>query len=221
MRVRARGPQPKLCETCRTIGAPVPCSHCGSVVLRIPDRPRRWVTCSTDCRAALQHAERRAVMTDKARRKLSARNAERRQARRDSPPKPRGPREMTPYELARRKVWVSGQCQECREWFVITNKKARFCSPDCLRVHNNKWGKRTGDNKLSNALRTSIYERDKSICQLCFEPVDLTLPRGHRMSKTLDHIECQSWALIPDHRPSNLRLAHWSCNSSRQNRIAA
>jgi hypothetical protein len=32
---------------------------------------------------------------------------------------------------------------------------------------------------------------------------------------SLDHIEPQSWALIPDHSPANLRLAHRWCNSVR------
>jgi 5-methylcytosine-specific restriction endonuclease McrA len=64
-------------------------------------------------------------------------------------------------------------------------------------------------------VRLAIYERDGWVCQLCHEPVDPDLDQSDVWGATLDHIECQSWALIPDHRPTNLRLAHRWCNSAR------
>lgn len=74
---------------------------------------------------------------------------------------------------------------------------------------------------ITRAERLAIYERDGWVCQLCYEPVDSSLNPSHRMAATLDHIECQSWVLVPDHSPANLRLAHRSCNSTRGNRVAA
>lgn len=74
---------------------------------------------------------------------------------------------------------------------------------------------------ISPADRLAIYERDGWICQLCLEPVD---PEARPLSArypSLDHIEPQSMALIPDHRPSNLRTAHCGCNAARGNRQSA
>lgn len=63
--------------------------------------------------------------------------------------------------------------------------------------------------------RADIYERDEWVCQLCHEPVDPDHPeRRHQAS--LDHIIPQSYG--GGHDPSNLRLAHISCNSRRGNR---
>lgn len=66
--------------------------------------------------------------------------------------------------------------------------------------------------------RLAIYERDGWVCQLCGDPVPRDVDYLDPLAATLDHIECQSWALIPDHSPSNLRLAHRLCNSLRSDR---
>lgn len=74
--------------------------------------------------------------------------------------------------------------------------------------------------KVPPDLRLAIYERDGWTCQLCGDPVDPDLPSTDRWSATLDHIECQSWVLVPDHSPRNLRLAHRVCNARRGDRAA-
>jgi hypothetical protein len=73
--------------------------------------------------------------------------------------------------------------------------------------------------KPSKAFRLAIYERDSWTCQLCGDPVDRSATPSTRLAPSLDHIECQSWALIPDHSAKNLRLAHRRCNSKRGNRV--
>lgn len=74
---------------------------------------------------------------------------------------------------------------------------------------------------IAPADRIAIYERDDWTCQLCGKPVDLTVHHLHRDAPSLDHIEPQSHALIPNHAPSNLRTAHRGCNAARGNRFAA
>ena len=74
---------------------------------------------------------------------------------------------------------------------------------------------------IAPADRVAIYERDEWTCQLCRKPVDLAVHHLHRDAPSLDHIEPQSLALIPNHAPSNLRTAHRGCNSARGNRVAA
>lgn len=73
-------------------------------------------------------------------------------------------------------------------------------------------------NWITKDRRRALYERDNWTCQLCGEPVDPST-YGARYP-TLDHIEPQSLALIPDHSDRNLRTAHLSCNSKRGNRVA-
>lgn len=77
---------------------------------------------------------------------------------------------------------------------------------------------REGEFYVPRAERLAIYERDGWVCQLCGEPVDRDAHFNDRRYPSLDHIECQSWVLVPDHRPSNLRTVHRACNSSRRNR---
>lgn len=71
---------------------------------------------------------------------------------------------------------------------------------------------------LSRADRLAIYERDGWVCQICFDAVAQDLHFNDLMAPTLDHIEPQSAALIPNHSPQNLRLAHRICNARRGNR---
>ena len=134
-------------------------------------------------------------------------------------------------------------CQDCRRTRhgTKTRYKTDGCRCDLCRAWNNQdqrkyvesYRSRNGESAkarfrnpakrspVSRAVRLAIYERDEWTCQLCAEPVDPNLPVNDRMSPTLDHIECQSWSLIPDHSERNLRLAHRACNASRGNVRAA
>lgn len=81
---------------------------------------------------------------------------------------------------------------------------------------------RPGDYRrysMSQEKRLAIFERDEWTCQICELPLDLLAHWNDPMSPTLDHIEPQSLALIPDHSPDNLRAAHRRCNASRGNRV--
>lgn len=82
--------------------------------------------------------------------------------------------------------------------------------------------RRPGENRhyhLSDAERLAIYERDSWTCQLCFEAVDRSGHFNEPFAATLDHVIPQSLTLVPDHSPSNLRLAHRICNARRGNRM--
>jgi HNH endonuclease len=62
-----------------------------------------------------------------------------------------------------------------------------------------------------------LYKRDKGICSLCLHKVDAKLKFPHPQSATVDHI-------IPlaqggEHSLRNTTLAHYSCNSSKQDRV--
>ncbi len=80
---------------------------------------------------------------------------------------------------------------------------------------------RDGDPRNGNRyrrLRQHIYATHTT-CWLCGTHVDQTLPHAHRMARTVDHItpinkggDCLD--------PTNCRLAHRACNSSRQDKPA-
>ena len=111
------------------------------------------------------------------------------------------------------RVFVSGTCAWCREHFVIIDQvQARYCSRRCARGASRL---RKGKFTVPPNVRAAIYERDSWTCQICMEPADPMLDGSVSWGATLDHIECQSWALVPDHSPTNLRLAHRWCNSVR------
>lgn len=122
--------------------------------------------------------------------------------------------------------FAAGVCAWCQEQFVqnrnVTGIIARFCSAGCARrYHRAQERQRKGQFSIARSARLAIYERDGWTCQLCREPVDSTLHWSDNMAASLDHIECQSWALIPDHSPANLRLAHRLCNALRSDRLEA
>lgn len=108
-------------------------------------------------------------------------------------------------------VWVAGECAQCLTPFTRHGTPSRFCSKACRRKTRGTW-------KIAMRDRLAIYERDGWTCQLCSEAVDRDLMATDPLNDwapSLDHIEPQSWALIPDHSPKNLRLAHRWCNSVR------
>lgn len=109
--------------------------------------------------------------------------------------------------------FVSGPCSWCGTPFTATTSTwtERFCSNVCARRH------RKSRYKFypTPAVRLAIYERDRWTCQLCREPVDRNVDPLDDWAPSLDHIEPQSSALIPDHSLRNLRLAHRWCNAIR------
>lgn len=124
-------------------------------------------------------------------------------------------------ERPRPRTWTAGQCAECAEAFVTNQPNTRYCSRLCgKRCERRRW-KEAAYRTVPATVRRAVYLRDGAVCQLCHEAVDMTLPPESSLGPTLDHIDCQSWSLIPDHRASNLRLAHRLCNSVRGARRTA
>lgn len=110
-------------------------------------------------------------------------------------------------------TFVSSRCDECGTWFVTHGDLATaHCSTRCWKRMDDRARGYVPDN-----VRRFVYERDGWTCQLCGDPVDRDAAFPARLSATVDHIECVSWALLPDNSPANLRTAHAWCNSSRGN----
>lgn len=110
-------------------------------------------------------------------------------------------------------VLVAGPCLWCGAQFVGIGSQARFCSLKCARGKSK--AQRGKKFQVSPRFRLAIYERDNWTCQLCFEPIDRDAHYLSAWAPSLDHIEPQSAALIPDHSAANLRLSHMWCNAVR------
>lgn len=180
------------------------CGTCGKPCWKQPRPSLNYLAryCSTACLAAARQRTRELVgPVDRAWCDIPKRHPARR-----------------PTQPAR--AWVSGRCRHCDAWFVDRQAQARFCSQRCTRRWHKNQRKALKGQAVPAAVRAQVYQRDAGTCQLCFRPVDMTLPHHHPQGPTLDHIECQSWVLIPDHTARNLRLAHRDCNSARGDRIA-
>lgn len=103
-------------------------------------------------------------------------------------------------------------------------------NPEVGKERARKWGQENR-SKYLNHRRTGYAKRTKGIrqrgidyealwtgsCGICSEPMERSLPRGTRLSPTIDHI-------IPlskggDHVPENLQWAHMACNAGKSNRV--
>ena len=122
---------------------------------------------------------------------------------------------MQPVVSETARAWVSGACRHCGSRFIDRQLTARFCSPRCYHNWHRQRRKERAGSIVSAATRALVYVRDAGVCQLCLTVVDMDLPPTHAWGPTVDHIICQSWTLLPDHRATNLRLAHRWCNSKR------
>ena len=111
------------------------------------------------------------------------------------------------------RVFVVGGCAWCGKHFVAP--AGVYCSDNCKTAAKFKRRSSGTSFSVSPRVRQEIYARDRWTCQICAHPVDRTARHPSKWAPTLDHIEPQSAALIPDHSPSNLRLAHSWCNSAR------
>ena len=131
-----------------------------------------------------------------------------------APPAPR--RRPTPNLNTAPRFWgvlVAGPCRWCGVHFIGVGSQARYCSKRCARSKSQT--ARGLTFKVSPRFRREIYERDNWTCQLCGEPVDRGAHYLDDWAPSLDHIEPQSQALIPDHSAENLRCAHRWCNAIR------
>ena len=104
-------------------------------------------------------------------------------------------------------------CADCGGTFQPRDRQQRFCSARCSNHYR--------DSRRQRAHRKhfdAVWARDEGICGICGTGVDPSLAFPHRMSATLDHITPRAHSGSDD--PANLRIAHLTCNASRQDRVA-
>lgn len=134
------------------------------------------------------------------------------------------------------RVLSYGFCARCAHWFQSTSRCARFCSVLCSNrakadltrlppgvrhaAEQRKLARRAERMALAfveKVDRRTVFERDRWVCQLCGGPVPRSAKFPDPLSASLDHI-------IPisrdgAHSYRNTQLAHFGCNSAKNNRI--
>lgn len=129
--------------------------------------------------------------------------------------------------------WVEGPCRDCGTRFTGRHETHRC--PDCTnarRTERRRRWKRANSQESNHRKRArkygchyepidvrAIYDRDGWVCGICQKIVDKKHKFPHRMSPSLDHVIPLS--LGGPHTPANVRLAHFTCNSKRGNRVNA
>ena len=108
-------------------------------------------------------------------------------------------------------------CRGCSAEFVPRGAQ-RYCSPECRNRTNRREAKhrrraRAGVTHPERLSFVAICERDGWRCHICRRKVDPKLTVPHPLAPTRDH-------LVPlaeggSHSPTNVRLAHFICNSRR------
>lgn len=110
------------------------------------------------------------------------------------------------------------RCRECDRWFLPAHGKSLSCSEDCRRsalrsVRREAKHRRRARAGGKRVVFSRVCIRDGWKCQICGDRVDPSLEVPHPLAKTRDHI-------IPlseggEHIETNVRLAHFICNSQR------
>jgi hypothetical protein len=119
---------------------------------------------------------------------------------------------------------ISWTC-ECGEVFYRTHwrDRRRYCDKCRLKYKRARYRiktvKRQGAQFGMRISVDQIAERDNYVCHLCDDFVDMALPRTLGLGATVDH-------LLPISKGGldimeNVKLAHWSCNRRKGNRVDA
>lgn len=172
----------------------VPCFSCGGMLAYVRTEPVRYPL-HKECRATAPNWMRRGEDRPTPKRDAFQRKIDK-----------------AAVGTSGKRVFICGGCRWCGTSVVGVGF---YCSDSCRKSAAFKRRSSGASFKISPRAREKIYERDSWTCQLCWHPVDSGLHYRDNWAASLDHIIPQSQQLIPDHSPSNLRLAHRMCNSMR------
>lgn len=119
-------------------------------------------------------------------------------------------RRWTQKNQDRVKTYGERYRSENRERLTAYARERRRANPiaERQRVMRHKALKRS--NAVGKVDYGEIVKRDEGICYLCESPIDMTLPKGHPMTLSFDHV-------IPlskggPHSMENVRTTHARCN---------
>lgn len=106
-------------------------------------------------------------------------------------------------------------CVVCGVEFLSREPSARFCSRSCYGAAMD-CGVGDRRRRISKRKRAEIYARDDWTCHICGDPVNRSAKVPESDAPTLDHVI--ALAAGGAHHESNLRTAHFYCNSVKRER---
>jgi hypothetical protein len=129
--------------------------------------------------------------------------------------------ELLPNQIRRAvKTFYVIQCKNCGESISTTKKNKLYCDYVCADMLSKTRKRQNQVKKFKKAsapnIVARIYYRDKGICGICKEPIDLRLQYPNLLSLSVDHITPVSQG--GTNLQSNLQPAHLICNSKRGNK---
>lgn len=121
------------------------------------------------------------------------------------------------YNQKQREVY-NKKCKECGKWFSTTNRIKFFCSTGCKdKSHYRKKETIRRERILKNGRVDwdisieRLMKRDKGVCHLCGNKVNLNLDTNDDYYGSVDHVRPISKG--GTHTWENVKLAHRICNS--------
>lgn len=119
------------------------------------------------------------------------------------------------------KTVICGWCNKELELPFSANAPRKYhddCKIQARRARDRiKTVKRQGYRSNYLVTHEEIAKRDDYTCQICHEPVDMSLPRTSRFGATLDHIQPLSKG--GSDTLENLQLSHWVCNNRKADKV--
>jgi hypothetical protein len=106
--------------------------------------------------------------------------------------------------------------QSKKEELAEYHKNYREANAQKYRDYASRRRVRINGGKLEPVTLQGIYKRDKGICYLCQEKVDISLKFPHPMSASRDHVKPVS--KDGDHTWENVKLTHLVCNMRKSDR---
>ena len=109
-------------------------------------------------------------------------------------------------------------CKRCEKSYQPAEYNQDYCTKSCTDKH---WSQLRRD-RLAKSIHCAIdiaeiYERDGGNCGICHKLISAEYRWPHKMSMALDHIYPVSKGGA--HVPSNVQIAHASCNSRKHAKV--
>lgn len=119
---------------------------------------------------------------------------------------------------------VPRPCADCSTLVISRSTVVVKCADCAAERQRERWQVKNRKRRAklraapSEPYTTSdVAERDMYMCQLCFDPVDMSVRSPHPDSPSVDHIVPLSAG--GNDTPDNVQLAHRWCNTSKGTRI--
>ena len=188
------------------------CRQCGNIIIKNSQilRPsRNKKLCCPEC------------IKLKKENKEKTKEREQRVKEREQRVKEREQKAKEKEEQKEKRLWSA--CKECGKKFKGNRAGLKYCSDKCRRKQNNRRREINRRHKLRDngeihwdITLDKLVKRDKRICHICGEKVDMEADTNADTYGSIDHV-------IPvnkggTHTWDNVRLAHRKCNIIKSNK---